>query len=258
MASLFQKIATAIARPFTKHLRLHLEEAFKQQRKAIRAEMSGWAKPLQSETAEIKARLLEHSRYMADNLELLCSLQTALCEKQDIALGRFTFTLDAQRALVNTAVGYMICSRGEAPLLACLSKAGEVEPGVRHFLERFLSEGMTFVDVGAHIGMHTVVAARCVGRKGKVHAFEANPDTAQYLQQNVVQNGLVEQTTVHSCFAGAASGVRSFHKCRTSGHNSRFDHCDASEMIEMPVVALDEALADEPAVDLIKVDVGGH
>lgn len=273
MASLFQKIAAAIARPFTKHLRLHLDEAFKQQRRAIRAEISAWAKHLQRETAEIKARLLEHSqymaenlsdsrflehsRYMAENLELLCSMQTTLCEKQDIALRRFAFPLDDQRALVRTAVGYMTCSRVEASLVAGLTETGDLEPGLRRFLECYLTEGMTFIDVGAHIGMHTVAAARCVGRKGKVHAFEATPDTAQHLRQNVVQNGLEEQTTVHSCFAGAASGVTSFRKCRISRHNSKFDHSDVSSTIEVPVVALDDALADERVVDLIKVDVEG-
>ena len=257
MASLLQKVATAVARPFTRHLRIHLDEAFKKQQKVMRAEIAALAKRIPTNKTQIEARLLEHSRYMAENLELLCSLQTSLCEKQDILLGRVAFPVDPQRVLVKTAVGYMICSRLDVPLVSALTEAGELEPGLRHFLDRHLGEGMTFVDVGAHIGMHTVAAARSVGRKGRVHAFEASPGTAQYLLQNVSHNGLLEQTSVHPFFAGAATGTTPFYLCPVSGRNSKFNQPEAIESIQVRVVTVDEALAQVAAVDLIKVDVGG-
>src|SRR2546426_5233280 len=52
-----------------------------------------------------------------------------------------------------------------------------------------LKPGMTFVDVGAHIGWYTMVAARAVGRMGHVYAFEPEPTNFELLQKNVVGNG---------------------------------------------------------------------
>ncbi|MBC7980412.1 MAG: FkbM family methyltransferase [Armatimonadetes bacterium] len=233
--------------------------------------------------AEIKSLLVEHSRQMADNMELLCRLQTALCEKIDlltkiqlekldnlsvvqnthstkldeIAQRRSMFPLDAQRALVRTSVGYMVCDRCDAFLLGQLAETGDLEHGLRRFIERYLGEGMTFVDVGAHIGMHAIAAARCVGRKGKVHAFEATPATAQFLKHNVVQNGFGSQITVHAKFVGAAAGETSFHLCPINGHNSRYPLAHETAKIEVQVVALDDVLKDVPFVNLIKVDVEG-
>lgn len=50
----------------------------------------------------------------------------------------------------------------------------------RQFLEAFLRPGDVFVDVGANIGLFTLIAARFVGVSGRVYAFE--PCTKAYLR----------------------------------------------------------------------------
>ena len=40
------------------------------------------------------------------------------------------------------------------------------------FVSKILKEGETFVDIGAHMGYYTILAASIVGEKGKVFAFE--------------------------------------------------------------------------------------
>lgn len=67
---------------------------------------------------------------------------------------------------------------------------GASEPEVSAFLSRFLHPGMVFVDAGAHIGEYTVRAARLVGEKGEVHAFEPAPMVYSVLEQSVALNGL--------------------------------------------------------------------
>lgn len=276
MASILQKLATALARPFTKHVRLHLDQAHLTQRKSllarIRSDMDAsfdvQNKAIRTNANEIKTRLIEHSRSVADNLELLCTLQTALCEKMDslavsltdrsdLVSKRFAFPLDSERALVRTSVGYMICDRRDPVLLSALIDTGELDRGLRRFVERYLAEGMTFVDVGAHIGMHSIAAGRCVGRKGKVHAFEAEPATAECLRQNVTQNGLGSQINVHESFVGAASGLAPSQLCPTGGYHGRINPPSATGTGELRVVALDDVLTEVPTVDLVKVDVEG-
>lgn len=49
---------------------------------------------------------------------------------------------------------------------------GNYERGERQFLNAFLEPGDIFVDVGANIGLYTLIAARLVGGIGRVYAFE--------------------------------------------------------------------------------------
>src|SRR5262249_121557 len=58
------------------------------------------------------------------------------------------------------------------------------------FLEAFLRPGDIFVDVGANIGLFTVLGAQLVGKNGEVHSFEPYPPTFARLQENVALNGL--------------------------------------------------------------------
>lgn len=80
---------------------------------------------------------------------------------------------------------------------------GWSEPEVAAFLLRLLKPGMTFVDVGAHIGEYVLLAAAVVGREGNVHAFEPDPRNYRLLERNVKINNLtsvhLNQCAVYSC-----------------------------------------------------------
>src|SRR5436189_6431842 len=60
----------------------------------------------------------------------------------------------------------------------------------RAFLNHFLRPGDVFVDVGANIGLFTLIAASCVGPKGKVVAFEPTTVTYTRLVENIRLNHL--------------------------------------------------------------------
>ena len=49
----------------------------------------------------------------------------------------------------------------------------------------FLKPGMSVVDLGAHIGLFTIIAAQKVGGRGKVYSFEPMPRCFELLQKNV-------------------------------------------------------------------------
>ncbi len=60
----------------------------------------------------------------------------------------------------------------------------------RDFLKAFLKPGDLFVDVGANIGLFTLIAAKYVGDRGRVYAFEPCLKTYRHLLANVRLNGL--------------------------------------------------------------------
>jgi FkbM family methyltransferase len=62
---------------------------------------------------------------------------------------------------------------------------GTYEKGSLAIMKQLLHKGDCFVDVGANIGLMSLYASKLVGAKGKVWAFEPNPDTALILEMNI-------------------------------------------------------------------------
>lgn len=67
---------------------------------------------------------------------------------------------------------------------------GEWEPAVSKIIANSLSSGDTFIDVGANIGWHTLLASNIVGQTGKVYSIEASPSIYRKLKNNIELNGI--------------------------------------------------------------------
>lgn len=61
---------------------------------------------------------------------------------------------------------------------------GFCEANVTNFFLRYIREGMTVFDVGAHVGMYTMLASELIGESGSVHSFEPTPSTFLFLKEN--------------------------------------------------------------------------
>jgi len=62
---------------------------------------------------------------------------------------------------------------------------GEFESAEINFVQRYLKQGMTALDIGAHHGLYTLLASKRVGPSGKVIAFEPSPRERRQLVRNV-------------------------------------------------------------------------
>ncbi|MEN2993036.1 MAG: FkbM family methyltransferase [Bacteroidia bacterium] len=60
------------------------------------------------------------------------------------------------------------------------------------FVARFLQEGDLFIDIGAHHGIYSLLAALCVKPSGKVISFEPSPRERARLLRNIAVNNLEE------------------------------------------------------------------
>ena len=56
------------------------------------------------------------------------------------------------------------------------------------FLKRFLRKGDVFVDIGANIGLYSILASSYVGKNGSVISFEPAPNTYKRLIRNIELN----------------------------------------------------------------------
>jgi FkbM family methyltransferase len=70
-------------------------------------------------------------------------------------------------------------------------------PEVR-YLRRWLRPGDGFLDVGGHVGYFALLAAACVGPRGRVLAVEPTAGSAAVLRQNVDLNGFRWATVIEA------------------------------------------------------------
>lgn len=67
---------------------------------------------------------------------------------------------------------------------------GAYEPVETYLVRQLIQPGMVVIDAGANVGQYTIIAAKEVGARGQVHAFEPVPKNFQRLKNHVVTNGL--------------------------------------------------------------------
>lgn len=137
------------------------------------------------------------------------------------------------------------------------------EPAVQQALQQHLRPGMTFYDLGANIGFFSLIAARLVSPSGRVVSFEADPEIAARLRENLAHNNcthaLVEQKAVWAeptvvSFARADSHLS---PDRGLGHVSTENSSADNNTIRVEAVSLDQYVTSHPAPDFLKCDVEG-
>lgn len=119
-----------------------------------------------------------------------------------------------------------------------------------------LRPGAVYVDVGANIGVYTVLASRAVSPTGRVVCFEIDGRALSVLRKNVRQLHL-SNVTVAACAISNAVGVTQFVPAADHGHN-RINHGGAGEK-RIRCTTLDAWVesAKLAQLDVLKIDVEG-
>jgi FkbM family methyltransferase len=123
-----------------------------------------------------------------------------------------------------------------------------------------LATARRVVDVGAHIGLYTIAAARRLPPDGHVYAIEPDPVSVLLLRRNIRAHRL-RNVTVHPWAAGAKPGPRTLYLTEhptLAGMLSGFyvqPDATATHPVQIAVERLDDHIA--APVDLVKIDVEG-
>lgn len=126
-------------------------------------------------------------------------------------------------------------------------------------LGQVLEPGMTFVDVGANIGLYTVIASRLLQGVGHVYSFEPEPTNYSFLEQNVRLND-VPNAHLEKLALGNRNATASLKIDKGSiGTHSLLDRGKSVEReIAVDVVRLDDYFRRlTETIDVLKVDVEG-
>jgi|GEM_PF-2369345 len=128
--------------------------------------------------------------------------------------------------------------------------------------ERACSAGATVVDVGANIGLYSVVAAQRIGASGRVYAFEPVPENIAFLRKNLELNRVTDRVAVQEMAVGEADGeLEIFLSDRQIGtHSAAKAPVGGSTSVKVPMRSVDAFVANIriSRIDVVKVDVEGY
>jgi FkbM family methyltransferase len=132
-------------------------------------------------------------------------------------------------------------------------------PGVVAFMRKFVKPGMTILDIGAHIGEYSLIAASLVGSQGSVHAFEPQPNLAEIISKNAVLNGfswiIVQPHAVTDHIQNEL-----FTSDPASGAGWLAEKSEMQKILQVQTMTLDHFCEEGvlEKIDLIKIDAAGN
>lgn len=108
-----------------------------------------------------------------------------------------------------TRVGRVAFPANDVYLYRALAECGDYCYGEMHVYERLIKPGMTVLDVGANIGLMSLLMSGLVGEAGCVHAFEPSKFANGLLRHNAELNGC-QNLNVHRAAMSDAVGTTDF------------------------------------------------
>jgi FkbM family methyltransferase len=125
-------------------------------------------------------------------------------------------------------------------------------------MQEMLSEGMVAVDVGAHVGVYSLLAARLVGSSGVVHAIEPQRDCVTFLRKNVAANN-IDNVEVHQFALGhedATVGLAINHEVMGAAVAS--PETPGTETVAQVTLETLASMNDIRVINLLKIDAAGN
>lgn len=144
----------------------------------------------------------------------------------------------------------------EDPYFQEIEKQAAALDGLAALISKQIPHDSTAIDVGANIGLSTILLARMMDR---VIAFEPSPPNVAFLRRNLERNGIYN-VEIHAAAVSSQPGTLRFHIAQfgagshvvTSGHIS----AKAVTAVNVPAVMLDQTNLSQIA--FIKIDAEGH
>lgn len=138
---------------------------------------------------------------------------------------------------------------------------GEYEPLVTDCIDNHMENGMLSMDIGAHVGVHTIPLHQAVGQTGKVIAFEPNPIHFEKLSETIERNDIDNIELINVAVSNEAGQFELYEKEGNKGHSTLQPHPDFSyeDGIEVEVISIMDFIEDRGLenIDLLKIDIEG-
>ena len=127
-------------------------------------------------------------------------------------------------------------------------------------IKNSIKTGDIVVDLGANIGYYTLIAAKLVGDKGKVFAFEPEPRNFEILKKNVEINGYHNVILEQKAVSDIHEKINLYLSKGIGTHSIKSNKNTTMQTIQTESVRLDDYFSDlnlTDKINFIKIDVEG-
>lgn len=139
-----------------------------------------------------------------------------------------------------------------------LLTTGLYDPFETSFYENQIKNGDIVIDIGANIGIFTLLFAKLVGSNGHVYAFEADPTNFEILKKNIEINSYQNTTLENKAIFHKNEKINLFLSPSNPGDHRIYDSNDGRKSIQINSIILDDYILQKKVdVDFVKIDVQG-
>ena len=178
-----------------------------------------------------------------------------------------TYVGDGRVLVAPTWGGRLLVPSDDIGLMPELVAHGIYDVPFTAWTQRTIQPGAVVVDVGANVGLFSVLLGYQVWESGRVIAYEPVPRLLDLLRDNVAMNWLADRVEIVPKAASAASGRRSFLAPRRFAMGGSLQPVEATldadvrsstvDRIEVETEPLDALAGRFERIDLVKIDVEG-
>lgn len=186
-------------------------------------------------------------------------LGTSIARRVPFARGAYygVYSRISQSLLdVRTPSGMLTVDLRDRSVAQKLYLGRKYEPAECALFAKLVEPGMTFFDVGAHVGYYTLLAARLVGDAGRVVSFEPDARNFELLAENVRRNALTNVEVANMAVAAREGELQLYRDPDWAGDH-RIHAVSGRESVAVRCTTLDGYAARHGAPDVIKMDVQG-
>lgn len=134
--------------------------------------------------------------------------------------------------------------------------AGTSEPLEQSLVDKYSHPESVVYDLGANAGFYALIAARRVGPRGRVYAFEPAPLLAQRIRENATRNSLDNVHIVEAAVSAKDGRIQFGIAGGTSTENSIL-RADSENSLDIESVRLDSFCQSHPDPSLLMIDIEG-
>lgn len=166
------------------------------------------------------------------------------------------------RLALRTEIGLLPYDRND--LVASSLVRGTFEPEEQAVMRALLPACRGIMDIGANLGLYTLLASRLMPSGGQVIAFEASPIEHTKLAWTVLRNKLANVEVIHAAVSDALGSATIYQSLAGAGALNRLDRPAktsgqwAPATVSMTTLDAWAATHDKTPIDLLKIDVEGH
>jgi FkbM family methyltransferase len=129
---------------------------------------------------------------------------------------------------------------------------GTTESAHQALFVKHIRPGQVVYDIGANVGLHTLLFSRLVGEEGRVFAFEPSRDTAVLLAEHIRINRKRNVTIIQKAIGGRTGEMR--FSATGNPRNRRLEIDGGTTVFS---ITLDQITRDLPPPACIKMDIEG-